>query len=310
MNGQVLIAQSADAGSTPAGSGAGGATTTVSSPIEFAGLRLSLDENVRISRQPILSFLAIGDITINGTLANPRAQGVIRLEGGQVNLFTTQFTLDRGYEQTARFTPRQGLDPILDIRLVANVPEVTRRPTRTSPVSSEISDVPASSFGALRTVRVQARVTGPASELADNLELTSEPSRSESEIIALLGGTFVNTLGRGNTTLGLANLAGSALLTNLQGNISALGEAIGLSELRLFPTIVTDPTSEVSVLGLATEAVFDITGNFSVSLSRVFAIDEPFRYNLLYRVNDQVLVRGSTNFAGESRALVEYEARF
>ena len=310
MNGQILVGESTDAPSPATGGGAGSPTTTVNSPIEFAGLRLILDENVRVTRQPSLSFLARGDITINGTLANPRPQGVVRLKRGQVNLFTTQFTLARGYEQTATFTPKQGLDPILDIRLVATVPEVSGSRTPISPVSSEISDVPATNFGTLETVRIQARVTGPASELAQNLELTSEPGRSESEIIALLGGSFVNTLGRGDTLLGLANLAGSALFNNLQGNISQFGEAIGLSELRLYPTIVTDPASEVSVLGLAAEAVFDITGNFSVSLSRVFAADEPFRYNLLYRLNDQVLVRGSTNFAGESRALVEYEARF
>jgi len=43
-------------------------------------------------------------------------------------------------------------------------------------------------LGGLQTVRVQATVTGPASQLFDNLQLTSNPSRSESEIIALLGG--------------------------------------------------------------------------------------------------------------------------
>jgi translocation and assembly module TamB len=252
----------------------------------------------------------MGDVTLNGTLANPRPQGVIRLEDGQVNLFTTRFTLARGYEQTVRFTPSQGFDPILDIRLVATVPEGTGTRIPTTSLSSEIIDVPTTGLGTFETVRVQARVTGPASELAQNLELTSEPGRSEEEIIALLGGSFVNTLGQGDPLLGLANVAGSALLSPFQGTFTKIGEAIGLSELRLYPTIVTDPESETSVLGLATEAVVDIAGNFSVSVSQVFAADEPFRYNLLYRINDQVLVRGSTNFSGESRALVEYESRF
>lgn len=34
---------------------------------------------------------------------------------------------------------------------------------------------------------MQARVTGLASELDENLELTSEPARSEAEIVALIG---------------------------------------------------------------------------------------------------------------------------
>ena len=151
---------------------------------------------------------------------------------------------------------------------------------------------------------------GPADELAENLELTSEPARSEAEIIALLGGGFVNTLGQGDTTAGLLNFAGSALFNNFQTPITQLGEAIGLSEFRLYPTIVTDPASDASIVGIAAEAVVDVTNNVSVSLAGVAGADEPFRYNLLYRVNDQILLRGSTNLAGENRALVQYETRF
>lgn len=110
--------------------------------------------------------------------------------------------------------------------------------------------------------------------------------------------------------MGLANLAGSALFSNLQGNINDIGEALGLSELRLSPTIVTDPESDVSVLGLAVEAGVDITDDFSVSLSQVIATDDPTRYNLLYRISDQLRLRGSTNLSGENRVLLEYEARF
>ena len=320
-NGQVSLGGTEDtptpAAGTPAGSTATSSTatnrnTTEESPIEFTNLQLILGDDVRIVRQPLLSFEAEGDLAINGTLTNPRPQGVVRLTGGQVNLFTTQFTLARGEEQTARFTPKGGLDPILDVTLVATVPETTGGIGRvpTSPFSGEIRDIGATSFGTFRTVRVQAAVEGPASELADNLELTSEPNRSEAEIVALLGGSFVNTLGRGDPALGLATIAGSTLLSNFQDNITEIGEALGIDELRLFPTIVTDPTENVSVLGLAAEAVFDITNDFSLSLSRVFAADDPLRYNLIYRLNDQILVRASTNLSGESRLLVEYETRF
>ncbi|MDV2994607.1 MAG: hypothetical protein N4J56_004261 [Chroococcidiopsis sp. SAG 2025] len=319
MNGEIALggreAAPSASGATPTNTPAASSATNATpdrSPIELANLGLVLGEDVRVTRQPILSFEAAGDLTINGTLDNPRPQGVVKLTGGQVNLFTTQFTLARGEEQTARFTPKGGLDPILDIQLVATVPETTgslRIPT--SPFSGEIADVPTTTnFGTLRTVRVQAAVEGPASELAENLELTSEPNRSEQEIIALLGGSFVNTLSQGDPTLGLAAIAGSTLLGNLQDNIGEIGRAIGIDEIRVFPTIVTDQTSEVSVLGLAVEAIFDITNDLSVSLSRVFAADDPFRYNLLYRLNDQILVRASTNFSGESRAEIEYEMRF
>ncbi|BAY48002.1 hypothetical protein SAMD00079811_56210 [Scytonema sp. HK-05] len=311
------------------GTQGGNATATATRPnlpIEFDGLRLILGNNVRVSTAPILggfvpggelspsllTFDAKGNLTINGTLAKPLPQGVIRLTGGQVNLFTAQFTLDRGYEQTAEFTPSRGLDPVLDVRLVALVPETTGGTsgrTLRSPFSSEISDVSAIDFGTLRTVRVQARATGPASQLSDNLELTSQPSRSEAEIISLLGGSIINSLNQADATVGIATLAGSTIFGSLQGSITALGQAIGFSEFRIYPTSISNQES-ASVLGLAAEGVFDISRNLSVSLSAVFLGDQPFNYNLLYRVNDDILVRGSTNLADESRLLFEYETRF
>jgi translocation and assembly module TamB len=291
-------------------------TSISESPITFTGLQLVLAENVRIINQPLLNFEAEGDLTINGTLDNPRPVGVVSLTGGQINLFTTQFTLDRGSEQTARFTPRGGLDPILNINLVATVPTVTggriSRPTTSPVISNEIQDLSATDFGTISSVRVEATVQGAASELEENVELTSDPARSEAEIVALLGGSFVNAfnVGQANPALGLAAIGGSTLFNNLQGNFSELFSAIGISEFRLFPTIVTDLEDNTSVLGLAAEAIFDLINDFSVSVSYVITADEPLRYNLIYRLSDDVRLRGSSNFAGENRAVVEYEKRF
>lgn len=311
-NGEVVAAT---------GSGSSATATNQSRPanretsIAFNDLRLVLANDVRVTRPPLLSFTAEGDLVLNGTLANPRPAGTIRLTRGQVNLFTTQFRLERDEKQTAQFVPSFGFDPILNVQLFALVPETTGMRLPQSQFSSEIIDNPLSenfvtSIGTLRTIRVEAQVTGRASELSQNLTLTSTPNRSNAEILALIGGNLINTLGQADTTLGIANIAGTALSNRLQAPITALGQAIGLSDFRIFPTIVTSRTANTSVLGLAAEAVVDVTGNFSVSVSRVFATDEPFRYNLLYRINDDLRVRASTDFAGESRALIQYETRF
>jgi translocation and assembly module TamB len=246
-------------------------------------------------------------LTLNGNLDEIRPQGTVELQRGQVNLFTTQFRLARGYPQTAQFVPTQGLVPNLDVRLVALAPEATRRRLPTDPFSSEISDIPATNLGAVQSVRIQARVTGPANQFAENLELTSNPPRSEAEIVALLGGGFVDTLGRGDSTLGLANLAGSALLSNVQ---NVIGDALGLSEFRLYPTISTDEKRRTSALGLGAEAGIDLTPKFSTSISKILTGDDPPQLNLRYRVNDKVLLRGGTDFTGDSRAAIEYENRF
>ncbi len=77
----------------------------------------------------------------------------------------------------------------------------------------------------------------------------------------MLGGSILNNLQQGDAGLGLVNFASSAILSNLQGTITQIGETIGLSELRLYPTLVTNRTTNVSVLGLAAEGVFDISNN-------------------------------------------------
>jgi translocation and assembly module TamB len=277
--------------------------------LEFDNLRLTLGNGIQIVRAPILNFVAQGTLTLNGNLNTPQPVGKIFLKAGQVNLFTTQFVLARGYTHTAIFT--QSLNPLIDVRMIAAVPEVTRSPINTQQtVTSEVNDSPlfATNLGSLQTIRIQAAVQGRSDEIFTRLELTSSPSRSRNEIIGLLGGGFVNTLGRGDSTLGIANLAGSALLTNIQGFI---GNALGLSEFRLFPTISTDAEKRTSTLGLAAEIGFDITPSLSASVLKILTSDQLPQFGLRYRINDNFLFRGSTDYRFEdSRAVLEYEARF
>lgn len=277
------------------------------SNIGFNNLKLRLGNKVQITKEPLLNFLASGNLTINGTLDAPLPEGTVELQRGQVNLFTTQFRLARGYTQTAVFTPRQGLIPTLDVRLVAIVPETTRSRIPVQPLSSEISDIPSTNLGSIRTVRIEARVNGRADELERSLSLTSNPSRSTTEIVTLLGGGFVDTLGQGQTTLGLANLAGSALLGNVQ---NAIGDTLGLSEFRLFPTVISSQKRGNLTLGLGAEAGIDINPKFSLSVLTILNAEQPTQFGIRYRVNDDLILRGSTDFSGDSRAVFEYEKRF
>lgn len=304
--GQVFLPDETATAVTP---GTGGQQN---SAIDFSGLQLQLGQGVTITKAPLLSFVATGDLEINGSLNDLQPQGTIRLLSGQVNLFTTQFTLERGYPQTATFTPAYKLDPELNVRMVALVSEVTsrRQPSVLSP--SEILDVPApaTSLGSLQTVRVRAEVQGLASRLSESLQLSSSPPRSQEEIVALIGGSYIDTFGR-DPLYGIANLAGSALLNNIQ---TTIGRALGLSEFRLFPTYSSDTSTRgsggTSTLGLAAEAAVDITPALSVGVLKILTNNQPAQIGLRYRINDNLLLRGSTDFSGDSRAVLEYEARF
>ncbi len=295
-------------------------------PIEFDNFKLDLDRdvaivfsptvnNVAIEIVPIVDFIATGTLIVNGSIAQIIPQGIIELKRGRINLFTTQFSLVKGYKNIARFSADRPLDPFLDVRLRTSVLESRRIAVPSDVfVTSEIIDNPNFNFGTLETVRIQARVRGYASQIEENLQLTSSPPRSETEIISLLGGTFVESLSRGgDPTIGLINLAGTAFFGTFQND---LARVLGLSELRIFPTQIIgeeedDDSRNNQTLDLGVEAAIDITNRSSFSVEKILtAPAEPFRFGLRYRINQNLLLRGSTDLSGDNRLLIEYETRF
>ena len=286
------------------------------SNIGFNNLNIILGENLNVVRPPIMDFLADGSLVLNGNLADMRPQGTVTLQRGQVNIGPTQFRLARGYEQTATFVPSQGLDPSLNVRLATSVAETSGNFSDDSSLGeNNIS----SGLGTLQSVRVEALVQGLASELqpgqltANNvLTLSSDPNRSETEILALLGGGLTSGFGQGNTALGLANLAGSTFLGTFQ---STIGDVLGLSEFRIFPTLIPTETEEGeessgSTLGFGAEAGIDISNDFSFSVLTIFNAEQTFQYSVRYRLSDDILLRGSTDLSNNESLIFEYETRF
>ncbi|MBW4653687.1 MAG: translocation/assembly module TamB domain-containing protein [Kaiparowitsia implicata GSE-PSE-MK54-09C] len=280
----------------------------ITSPPRFENLRITLGDRLRITLDPILNFVAQGDLLIGGTLNDLRPSGEIRLTAGQVNLFTSQFSLVRGAQNSAEFSPNRGLDPFLNVELQTIAQEVSRIPGSSASAfaAAEIAETPITDIGQVGTVRVRASVMGPASRIFDNLELTSSPSRSENEIVVLLGGGFVDTLGQGSGTLAIANLAGSAVLTRVQNFVS---NAVGLTDFRLFPTVVAEGGANSS-LELASELGVDITNTISASTLVVLTADVPAQFNLRYRINDEFLLRGFYDTAGGTGGVLQFERRF
>jgi len=279
-------------------------------PPRLENLQITLGDRLRITLSPVLNMVARGDMVINGPPNDLRPNGVIELRSGQVNLFTTQFGLLRGHNNVARFEPNRGLDPYLDVRLVTSVPEVRRAPAPpTSPfATAEIQETLVTDIGSVGTVRIEAAAMGPASQLNENLVLSSSPARSENEIIALLGGSVVNSLADGDGTLAIANLAGSALLTQVQNFVTS---TLGVSDFRLYPTLLpTDETGSSSTLELASELGYNITGNFSVSTLAILTAEAPVQFNVRYQINDQFRVRSYLDTDGGTGAILEFETRF
>ena len=302
------------------GGAGGGLPDTGPVRISLDNFTLTLAENIQIESPPVSGFLSVpivdfsaqGSLVVNGvleTLEDIRPSGTIELTGGALNLYTSRFTLDRGYPQQAIFVPSKGLDPILDLRLVTRVAETTRFQAPTSAFSSEISEGPtATNLGRVRTIRVTALVKGPASQINDIIQLKSSPGRSQTQLIALLGGSTFEGI-TGDTTLVLANIASAGIFNQIQQNIL---DATGLTEFRIYPARISKSggSTESSALGLGIEVGLDVTDNISVSLSQVLADEQPTQLGVNYRVNDNLLIRGATGLGSESEIRFEYEVQF
>ncbi|MGK7926922.1 MAG: translocation/assembly module TamB domain-containing protein, partial [Spirulina sp.] len=320
-NGSLQILGAAGA----TGGGIAGGNNAIAEAVSFEDLQLTLTDNFAIEQLPILQFVAGGRFWVNGTLADLQPRGTINLNRGFVNLFTTTLRLDGAYDNIARFVPERGLDPELDLVLLGSVLETSRPIVRSDTVTTEIRDTP-TNIGSVQTLRIEAHVTSTAFELADSLKtsaatggqpaqqiltLRSSPQRSETEIIALLGGGFINAVAGGDNTAlagGLANIAGTALLGGVENQIA---DAFGLDSFSIFPAEVIDDTGRTGTLGVAMELGKDFGRKFSVSvLQYLTPPDQPTRFNTQYRLNDNFTVRGSTDFSGDSRLSIEFETRF
>ncbi len=274
--------------------------------VRFEDLQLDLGKNIEINRPAIFNFLATGSLNLNGSLGNPLPNGTIQLKKGSVNLFTTQLKLTRGYKHQAVFTEDEGLNPYLDIRLFAKVLDVIQ--------STDFNKPNAGGLAALETVRVEASVQGPSDTLNENLILTSTPARTETEIVALLGSGIGQNQQNNDSTLALINIAGSAVFNNFQRSFNQIGNTFGLSELRIFPTVISENARagrrSTSSLELAAEAGVDITSRISASSIKILTTDDPMQWGINYRINDEFRLRGSTNFLDDNRAVLEYQRRF
>ncbi|MEB3211683.1 MAG: translocation/assembly module TamB domain-containing protein, partial [Leptolyngbyaceae bacterium] len=292
----------------------GTTSETASNPfldrVRFDDLRIFLSDSLQIVGRPIFDLSAEGDLVVNGTFDDIRPDGTIQLTDGWINIISTQFRLSDDAPNTATFTPDDGLDPYLDLQLVAQVRETSRVPIApSSPFSgSEVIDQTAvPTFGGLETVDVFATVDGRASQLSDNLELTSDPTRSENQIVALLGGRTLDAFQSGDIAGGVAAFAGSGFLAGFGNDIA---DALGISEFRIFPTTGDIGGESRLPLTVGVEVGFDITQDFSISVLEILDGNTSPQFNFRYELTDRIRLRASTDLDEDNRAIIEFRDSF
>lgn len=271
------------------------------------GLELVLGPGIRVQRPNLFEFNAAGTLRLFGTPQDLRPAGTIALERGRINLPLANFRLDRSRSNTATFDLDNPFDPFLNLRLMTQAIEVYRFPQELSPFDTN-RNLP----GSQQSIEIFATVNGRASQLAEAdprngvLALSSSPSRSPEEIVALLGGT---ALARLNPEAGVAGLAGTALLNDV---LDTLRDTLGLDEVRISPVPQVDTrAANRSSIGLALEVARDLGPATSISVQRNLTDPfQPTRYSARYRLNEQTLTRASTDLEGNNVISIEFETRF
>ncbi|MBD2187423.1 translocation/assembly module TamB domain-containing protein [Pseudanabaena mucicola] len=278
------------------------------SDIAFDRLAVTF-RNMQVTRFPLFNFLGEGTMIVNGTFQKPEPSGKIQISRGQFNAISTRFRLDRSYENFVEFKPSQGLNPSLNVRVAGAVAETTRVPINSNRPDDLFSpnEIPVSNLGAQRTLRVQATVLGTA--LAPDISLSSSPPRSQTEILALIGGGVLQQQGGADPASALASFAGGTVLNFLQ---DAVGDALNLAEFNLSPVVTnTEGGGARGALGLSAEAAIDISNSFSVALQRVINdSSQPTNFSIRYRVDPNILLRGNYGTNGSTGISIEYENRF
>jgi translocation and assembly module TamB len=292
-----------------AGASNGGIFSLV--PPTFTEFDLILGENVRIAIAGVIDVEAEGRLDLVGTLPEIKPVGRINLPSGRVNLLTTAFRLT-GNQNYAEFRPGdEKIDPYLVATLATAVTDTASGAGNTLSLASpfprnEVSDAELNQLGltqsGVETIRIRAQVDGRVSRITQlqGVELSSTPPRSDGAIVALISGGVLNALestigsvsGGGDSFQGLIALAGSALLNNVQ---EILGDSLNVSELRLF-SATPQSAQNTGDLDIGGEIGVNLSPNISVSVQKVFTNITPAVFNVRYRINDNLTLRGVTSY--------------
>ncbi len=274
--------------------------------IGFNNLLVSLENNIQVTRAPLLNLLAKGRLIVNGSLSDIRPEGRVKIERGQINTISARLRLDRDFDNYAVFVASQGLNPNLNVRVIGTIPEVTR--TRIDDIalnSINPINIPVSNLGAARTIQIQATVTG--SVQSPNIELRSSPPRNQAEILTLLGGGLLQQGGSDPTAV-LANLAGGTIIGIVQ---DAIGDLLDFSEFNLRPATTNTSTGNLSNIGLEAEAAISFNQRFSFAVRAVLNDPSQFtNFTFRYRASPSTLILTNTDLRGNNSISIEYESRF
>ena len=295
------------------------------SAIRLENLRLALGPDTRVL-MPSISFKGGGVVTLNGPLdTSLQARGVIRLNAGRIWIPPlAPLRLDPQEENVAVFTPSLGLIPYVDVAMQARVSDTVSagnsdQLTSTNLFASNGTGSAHAAVGQLRLVKVMVQATGPANRLGDrnNLVLRSSPPMSEQQLLGLIGGNSLASLG-GTGGAALATMLSQSLLSPVLGTLTdAMGQRL---QVAIFPTYVNPEvksekertSGRVSpTLTVVTEFGVALTDRFNLSvLMAPNTTDVPPQGTVSYRLTPTTSVSAAMDANGTWQSQLQVFFRF
>ncbi|MCB4429166.1 translocation/assembly module TamB [Synechococcus sp. MU1643] len=294
--------------------------------IRFENLRLALGPDIEVLMPPWISFKGEGAVTLNGPLdPSLEARGLIRLKSGRIWIPPlAPLRLDPQAANAAVFTPSLGLVPYVDIAMQARVSDSVSAGTSDQIASSNLfaSNGTGSAYaegGQLRLVKVMVQATGPANRLVDkeNLVLRSSPPMSEQQLLGLIGGNSLASLG-GNGGAALATMLSQSLLSPVLGTLTdAMGQRL---QVAIFPTYVNpDVKSEEERTSGQISPTLTVVTEFGVALTDKFDLsvlmapnttDVPSQATVSYRLTPTTSMSAAMDANGTWQSQLQVFFRF
>jgi translocation and assembly module TamB len=294
--------------------------------ISFENLRLALGPDIEVLMPPWISFKGGGAVTLNGPLdPSLKARGLIQLKSGRIWVPPlAPLRLDPQAANAAVFTPSLGLVPYVDIAMQARVADTVSAGTNDQITSANLfaSNGTGSAYvggGQLRLVKVMVQVSGPANRLGEsnNLVLRSSPPMSEQQLLGLIGGNTLASLG-GTGGAALATMLSQSLLSPVLGTLTdAMGQRL---QVAIFPTYVNPEvksekertSGRVSpTLTVVTEFGVALTDRFNLSvLMAPNTTDVPPQGTVSYRLTPTTSVSAAMDANGTWQSQLQVFFRF
>jgi len=301
--------------------------------ISFDNLYIKLGPDFRVEYGTILkAFIDTRiDINLKGNIKNNlKARGLVDIEKGRVNLYTTPFKLNKNQDNYILFAFRNGITPYLDFSLTSKVPDTIipiSQNNRDINISDDLNVLDntnsfnAFGIGNTRFIKIEASYKGFLDQLSfedenQMIQLRSTPSYTRSQIIGLIGGNSANLINRTfisqlNGTDGITEKLQLSLYPALIGSSETAKNIFSSDNLEMNEKKDNSENQGSSSQAWIAEIGLDITDGLNFAMQTTPDRDDiPPLWILTLQANEYLEILGSYDSNGDWKSQVQLFLRY